>query len=116
MNGADTAFVMVSAALVMLMTPGLALFYGGMVRSKNVLGTIMQNFIMLAVVGILWAIYGYSLAFGPDVGHFIGDHRTHMGGTVREVYHSGGRDDAGGIDSERERRARCGNAGRASPR
>ncbi len=73
MNGADTAFVLVSAALVMLMTPGLALFYGGMVRSKNVLGTIMQNFIMLAVVGVLWALYGYSLAFGPDVGHFIGD-------------------------------------------
>jgi Amt family ammonium transporter len=73
MNGADTAFVLVSAALVMLMTPGLALFYGGMVRSKNVLGTIMQNFIMLAVVGVLWALYGYSLAFGPDVGHFIGN-------------------------------------------
>src|SRR5512135_734350 len=73
MNGADTAFVLVSAALVMLMTPGLALFYGGMVRSKNVLGTLMQNFIMLAVVGVLWALYGYSLAFGPDVGHFIGD-------------------------------------------
>jgi Amt family ammonium transporter len=73
MNGADTAFVLISAALVMLMTPGLALFYGGMVRSKNVLGTIMQNFIMLGVVGVLWALYGYSLAFGPDVGHFIGD-------------------------------------------
>ncbi len=73
MNGADTAFVLISAALVMLMTPGLALFYGGMVRSKNVLGTIMQNFIMLALVGVLWALYGYSLAFGPDVGHFIGD-------------------------------------------
>ncbi len=73
MNGADTAFVLVSAALVMLMTPGLALFYGGMVRSKNVLGTIMQNFIMLALVGVLWALYGYSLAFGPDVGHFIGN-------------------------------------------
>jgi Amt family ammonium transporter len=73
MNGADTAFVLVSAALVMLMTPGLALFYGGMVRSKNVLGTIMQNFIMLAVVGVLWAIYGYSLAFGPDLGSVIGD-------------------------------------------
>ena len=73
MNGADTAFVLVSAALVMLMTPGLALFYGGMVRSKNVLGTIMQNFILLAVIGVLWAIYGYSLAFGPDVHHFIGN-------------------------------------------
>jgi len=73
MNPADTAFVLVSAALVMLMTPGLALFYGGMVRSKNVLSTIMQNFILLGLVGVLWAIYGYSLAFGPDVGHFIGN-------------------------------------------
>jgi Amt family ammonium transporter len=73
MNPADTAFVLVSAALVMLMTPGLALFYGGMVRSKNVLGTIMQNFILLGVVGVLWAIYGYSLAFGPDVGGIIGN-------------------------------------------
>ena len=72
MNSADTAFVLVSAALVMLMTPGLALFYGGMVRSKNVLGTLMQNFIMLAVVGVQWAIFGYSLAFGPDVGGVIG--------------------------------------------
>jgi Amt family ammonium transporter len=73
MNQADTAFVLVSAALVMLMTPGLALFYGGMVRSKNVLATIMQNFFMLALVGVLWALWGYSLAFGPDVGHFIGN-------------------------------------------
>jgi Amt family ammonium transporter len=73
MNSGDTAFILISAALVMLMTPGLALFYGGMVRSKNVLGTIMQNFILLGVVSVLWAIYGYSLAFGPDVGHFIGN-------------------------------------------
>ncbi|OGR28605.1 MAG: ammonia channel protein [Desulfobacca sp. RBG_16_60_12] len=73
MNSGDTAFMLVSAALVMLMTPGLALFYGGMVRSKNVLGTIMENFILLGVVSVLWAIYGYSLAFGPDVGHFIGN-------------------------------------------
>jgi len=73
MNSADTAFVLVSAALVMLMTPGLALFYGGMVRSKNVLATIMQNFILLGLIGVLWALYGYSLAFGPDLGGFIGD-------------------------------------------
>jgi len=73
MNAADTAFVLVSAALVMLMTPGLALFYGGMVRSKNVLATLMQNFILLGVVGVIWALWGYSLAFGPDVGHFIGN-------------------------------------------
>ena len=73
MNSGDTAFMLVSAALVMLMTPGLALFYGGMVRCKNVLGTIMQNFILLGVISVLWAFFGYSLAFGPDVGHFIGN-------------------------------------------
>lgn len=73
MNPADTAFVLVSAALVMLMTPGLALFYGGMVRSKNVLATIMQNFVLLGVIGVMWAFWGYSLAFGPDVGHVIGN-------------------------------------------
>src|SRR5665648_1067173 len=73
MNAADTAFVLVCAALVMLMTPGLALFYGGMVRSKNILATLMENFILLGVIGVLWALWGYSLAFGPDVGHFIGN-------------------------------------------
>ncbi len=73
MNSGDTAFMLVSSALVMLMTPGLALFYGGMVRSKNILGTIMQNFIMLGVISVQWAICGYSLAFGPDVGHLIGN-------------------------------------------
>ncbi|HCX90187.1 MAG: ammonia channel protein [Deltaproteobacteria bacterium CG12_big_fil_rev_8_21_14_0_65_43_10] len=69
----DTAWVLISTALVMLMTPGLALFYGGMVRRKNVLGTIMQSFIALGVMSILWVLYGYSLSFGPDVGHIIGN-------------------------------------------
>ncbi len=69
----DTAWLLISTALVMLMTPGLALFYGGMVRRKNVLGTIMQSFIALGVVSIVWVLWGYSLAFGPDVGHFIGN-------------------------------------------
>jgi ammonium transporter, Amt family len=69
----DTAWILISSALVMLMTPGLALFYGGMVRSKNVLGTIMQSFIALGVITIQWVLYGYSLAFGPDVGHVIGN-------------------------------------------
>jgi Amt family ammonium transporter len=69
----DTTWVLISTALVMLMTPGLALFYGGMVRRKNVLGTIMQSFIALGVVTIIWVLYGYSLAFGPDVGHIIGN-------------------------------------------
>lgn len=69
----DTAWVLISSALVMLMTPGLALFYGGMVRRKNVLGTIMQSFIALGVITIIWVLYGYSLSFGPDVGHVIGN-------------------------------------------
>ncbi|MDI6744808.1 MAG: ammonium transporter [Thermodesulfovibrionales bacterium] len=68
----DTTWVLISSALVMLMTPGLALFYGGMVRRKNVLGTIMQSFIALGVITILWVLYGYSLSFGPDKGHIIG--------------------------------------------
>ncbi|MEN6568342.1 MAG: ammonium transporter [Veillonellales bacterium] len=68
----DTAFVMLCAALVMLMTPALAIFYGGMVRTKNVLSTIMQSFICLGIVSIQWALFGYSLAFGPDVNHIIG--------------------------------------------
>ena len=71
-NGADTAFILISAALVMLMTPGLALFYGGMVRTKNVLGTVMQSFIILAVISVEWVLWGYSTAFGPDIGGIIG--------------------------------------------
>src|SRR5437773_12452143 len=69
----DTAWVLMAAALVMLMTPGLALFYGGLARSKNVLGTIMQSFFMLGLISVQFAIVGYSLAFGPDHGGLIGD-------------------------------------------
>lgn len=68
----DTSFVLISAALVMLMTPGLALFYGGMVRTKNVLTTIMQSFFILGLISVQWVLFGYSLAFGPDIGHLIG--------------------------------------------
>ncbi|MEW6201197.1 MAG: ammonium transporter [bacterium] len=71
-NPADTAWMLVSTALVMLMTPGLALFYGGMVRRKNVLATMMHSFILIGVVSIQWVLFGYSLAFGPDKGHLIG--------------------------------------------
>jgi Amt family ammonium transporter len=71
-DSGDTSWLLISAALVMLMTPGLALFYGGMVRAKNVLGTIMQSFIALGVITVQWAFFGYSLAFGPDIGHVIG--------------------------------------------
>ena len=69
----DTTWLLISTALVMLMTPGLALFYGGMVRRKNVLATIMQSFIALGVISIQWVLYGYSLAFGPDIGGVIGN-------------------------------------------
>ncbi len=72
-DAGDTAFVLVSAALVMLMTPGLALFYGGMVRRKNVLGTVMQSFVAIAIVSVQWILFGYSLSFGPDVRGLIGD-------------------------------------------
>jgi ammonium transporter, Amt family len=69
----DTAWLLVSTALVLAMTaPGLALFYGGMVREKNALGTIMQSFIILCLISIQWVLWGYSLAFGPDRGHIIG--------------------------------------------
>jgi len=72
-DSGDTAWVLMSTALVMLMTPGLALFYGGMVRRKNVLGTIMHSFIAIALVSIQWILFGYSLSFGPDVNGFIGN-------------------------------------------
>ena len=69
----DTAFVLISAALVLLMTPALALFYGGMCRTKNVLSTIMQSFLIIGIISIQWVLFGYSLAFGPDISHFIGN-------------------------------------------
>ncbi|NTW36936.1 MAG: hypothetical protein HGB17_12560, partial [Syntrophobacteraceae bacterium] len=68
----DTAWILASAAMVMLMTPALGLFYAGMTRRKNVLGTIMQSFVALGIITIQWALFGYSLAFGPDIGHIIG--------------------------------------------
>nr|WP_202967319.1 ammonium transporter [Nitrospira moscoviensis] len=72
-DGADTAWVLVSSALVLAMiVPGLALFYGGLVRSKNVLGTIMHSLVILCLVSLLWVLAGYSLAFGPDTGGMIG--------------------------------------------
>src|SRR5659263_389144 len=67
-NGADTVWVLISAALVMLMTPAVGLFYGGMVRKKNVLSIITQSFIVLALISTQWILWGYSLAFGPDAG------------------------------------------------
>ena len=71
-SGADTAWLLVASALVMLMTPGLAFFYGGMVRNKNVLNTLFLSFIALAVITLEWIIIGYSMSFGKDIGGFIG--------------------------------------------
>ncbi len=72
MNSGDTAWMLVSTALVMLMTPGLALFYGGMVQRKNVLSTFMHSFTCLALISVQWVVIGYSLAFGPTHGGWIG--------------------------------------------
>ncbi|MBA2322829.1 MAG: ammonium transporter [Pseudonocardiales bacterium] len=92
-NAGSTAWVLVSAALVMLMTPGLAFFYGGLVRSKSVLNMMMMNLVCLGVVGVLWVVFGYSLAFGDDVG----------GGLLGGLGHAGLRDAATlvGPDSDR---------------
>jgi Amt family ammonium transporter len=74
----DTAWVLGAAALVLFMTPGLALFYGGLVRSKNVLGTMMQSVAAIAIVSVVWLLAGYTVAFGPDVGGLIGG-LAHLG-------------------------------------
>jgi Amt family ammonium transporter len=71
-SAADTAWLLISTAMVLLMTPGLAFFYGGLVRRKNFLSTIMMSFFCLGLIGVLWVVYGYSLAFGPDKGGIIG--------------------------------------------
>ena len=72
-SSGDTAWVLTSSALVFIMVPGLAFFYAGLVRGKNALSTLLQSFIALAIVGLSWVLWGYSLAFGPDVGGFIGN-------------------------------------------
>lgn len=78
LNTGDMAFVMLCTALVCLMTPALALFYGGMVHSKNVLTIMMQNFISMGVIALIWIFGGFSLAFGPDIGGVIGDISYHF--------------------------------------
>ncbi len=83
----DTAWLLTSSALVLIMTPGLAFFYGGMVSKKNVISTMMQSFICMCLMTILWVIVGFSLAFGDDIGGIIGDPRTFfmMKGTLGNV-------------------------------
>ena len=68
MNTGDTAWVLTASALVLLMTPGLAFFYGGLVRKKNIVSTLMYSFVSIGIVGVVWVLWGYSLAFGPDLG------------------------------------------------
>src|SRR5881275_554978 len=72
-NAADIAWLIVATALVFLMTPGLAFFYGGMVHRKNVLSTMIKSLIAAGVVSVVWVVVGYSLSFGTDIGGFIGN-------------------------------------------
>ena len=71
-NAGDTAWVLMAAAMVMIMTPALGFFYGGLVRKKNVLSTLMHSFFTLCVVSVIWVLWGYTLAFGADKGGLIG--------------------------------------------
>lgn len=73
MSSGDTAWVLVASALVLIMTPGLAFFYGGLMGRKNVAGTVMYSFTAIGLVGVVWVVWGYGLAFGNDLGGFIGD-------------------------------------------
>ncbi len=73
MDTGDIGWMLTSSALVLLMTPGLAFFYGGLVRKKSVVGVIMHSFMSMGIVGVVWVLWGYSLAFAPDVGSFIGN-------------------------------------------
>jgi ammonium transporter, Amt family len=77
-SAGDTAWMLVATALVLLMTPGLAYFYGGMVNSKNVISTMFQSFISMGIISVLWVVIGFSLAFGNSIGGFIGDPRTFL--------------------------------------
>ncbi len=72
-NHADTSWLLMASALVLLMTPGLAFFYGGMVRYKNLVSTLLQSFIALGIISVLWVVVGFSLAFGDSIGGFIGN-------------------------------------------
>src|SRR6478752_3010510 len=75
-NGADTAWMLTATALVLIMTPGLAFFYGGMVNKKNVISTMLQSFISMAVISVLWVVVGFSLAFGDSMNGIIGNPGT----------------------------------------
>src|SRR5215217_1199783 len=77
-SAADIAWIIVATALVFLMTPGLAFFYGGMVHRKNVISTMIKSVVAAGVVGVLWVVVGFSLAFGDSINGFIGNPSTHL--------------------------------------
>ena len=79
MDAGSIAWLLTASALVLFMTPGLAFFYGGLVRAKNVLNLMMQCFMVMGLVSITWVLWGYSIAFGPTIGGFIGNPTTHLG-------------------------------------
>lgn len=85
LNTGDTAWMLMSCALVLLMTPGLALFYGGMVRAKGVLNMMMMSFISMGIVSILWVLYGYSMAFGKDLGKGLLGNPFEMFGLTKQI-------------------------------
>ncbi|MBY0424815.1 MAG: ammonia channel protein, partial [Cytophagales bacterium] len=76
LNSGDTAWILVATALVLIMTPGLAYFYGGMIDNKNIISTMLQSFIAMGVISVLWVVVGFSLAFGETIGGFIGNPMT----------------------------------------
>ncbi len=92
LNGGDTAWMLASTALVLLMTPGLAFFYGGMVRTKSVLNMMMMSMITIGIVSVLWVIYGFELAFGhsSDSPWYGGIGFSGFGGMVEELTNNGG--------------------------
>src|SRR5699024_2353060 len=75
-SSGDTAWMLMATALVLIMSPGLAYFYGGMVRNKNVISTMLQSFICMVIITILWIVVGFSLTFGEDIGGIIGNPAT----------------------------------------
>lgn len=87
LNTGDTAWMLISSALVLIMTPGLALFYGGMVNAKNLISTMLQSFICMGIISVLWIVVGYSLAFGESIGGLIGNPMTHF--MFKGVFDSG---------------------------
>src|SRR5687767_15867993 len=78
MNSGDVAWMLAAAALVLLMTPGLAYFYGGMIDTKNIISTMLQSFVAMGVISVVWVVVGFSLAFGDDIGGFVGNPSTYF--------------------------------------